>query len=46
MKVPNKQELDIEFETFTKYVMQNPYSSLVNEATLASDNFLRFRPNL
>ena len=50
MKVPNKRELqqiatnhssDIDFNCSNK-----PYSFLVNDTTLASDNPLRFRKNL
>ena len=58
MKIPNKRELqqiarnissDIDFKDFmkiyTKYTAE-PYSFLVNDATLASNNPLRFRKNL
>ena len=58
MKIPNKRELqqltlnhssDIDFKDFIniyeKYTAK-PYSFLVNDATLASDNPLRFRKNL
>ena len=58
MKVPNKKELqqialnypsDIDFKDFIrvyeKYTAE-PFSFLVNDATLASDNTLRFRKNL
>ena len=58
MKVLNKRELqqivlnhslDIEFKDFIKIYKKftaEPYSFLVNDATLASDNPLRFRKNL
>ena len=58
MKIPNKRELqqialnhssDISSKDFIKiykkYIAE-PYSFLVNDATLASDNPLRFRKNL
>ena len=58
MEIPNKQELqqiafnyssDIDFKDFMnlyqKYAAK-PYSFLVIEATLASDNSLCFRENL
>ena len=58
MKIPNKRELqqialnhssDIDFndfmEIFKKYTAK-PYSFLANDATLPSDNTLRFRKNL
>ena len=58
MKIPNKRELqqialnhssDIDFKDFmniyNKYTKE-PYSFLVNDATLPSDNPLRFRKNL
>ena len=55
MKVPNKRELQqialnhsshINFENFMKIYKKctaEPYSFLVNDATLASDSPLRFR---
>ena len=58
MKIPNKQELqkiesnnstDIYFKGFMnlyKICTAKPYSFLVIDATLASDNLLRFRNNL
>ena len=58
MKIPNKRELqqislnhssDINSKDFIKIYKKctaEPYSFLVNDATLASDNFLRFRKNL
>ena len=58
MKIPNKRELqqnslnhssDIDFKNFIKIYKKctgEPYSFLVNDATLASDNRLRFRKNL
>ena len=58
MKIPNKRELqqialnhssDIDFKDFIKIYKkctEKPYSFLVNDATLASDNPLRFRKNL
>ena len=58
MKIPNKRELqqialnhssDIDFKDFIKIYKKctaEPYSFLVNDATLASDNPLRFRKNL
>ena len=58
MKIPNKRELqqiasnlssDVDFKDFmklyTKYTKE-PYSFLVNDMTLSSDNPLRFRKNL
>ena len=58
MKIPNKRELqqialnhssDIDFKditrVYTKYTAE-PYSFLVNDAMLASDNPLRFRKNI
>ena len=54
MKIPNKRELqqialnhssNIAFKNFVKIYKKytdKPYSSLVNDATLASDNHLRF----
>ena len=58
MKIPNKRELqqialnrssDIDFEDsikiYKKYTVE-PYSFLVNNTTLPSDNPLRFRKNL
>ena len=58
MKIPNKRELqqialnyssDIDFKDFIniykKYTVE-PYSFLVNNTTLSSDNPLRFRKNL
>ena len=58
MKIPNKQELrqtafnhssDIDFKYFMNFYKKctaKPYSSLVNDATLASDNPSCFRKNL
>ena len=58
MKIPNKRELqqiainhssDIDFKDFIKIhkiCTDDPYSLLVNDKTLASDNTLRFRNNL
>ena len=58
MKIPNKRELqqialnnssDIDFKDFMniyKKYTKEPYSFLVNDTTLSSDNPLRFRKNL
>ena len=58
MKIPNKRELqqialnhsfDINFKDFIKNYKKcsaEPYSFLVNDATLPSDDPLRFRKNL
>ena len=58
MKIPNKRELqqsslndssDIDFKDFMKIYKKctaEPFSFLVNDVTLASDNPLRFRKNL
>ena len=58
MKIPNKRELqqnslnhssDIGFKDFIKIYKKctaEPYSFLVNDTTLPSDNPLRFRKNL
>ena len=58
MKIPNKRELqqiainhssDIDFKDFVKIYKKctdEPYSFLVNDTMLASDNPLRFRKNL
>ena len=58
MKIPNKRELqhialnrssDIDFKDFMKIYMKctaEPYSFLVNDTTLPSDDPLRFRKNL
>ena len=58
MKIPNKRELqqialnhlpDIDFKYFMniyKKCTKEPYSFLVNDTTLPSDNPLRFRKNL
>ena len=58
MKVPNKREVqqmelnhssDIDFKGFIKFYKKcagQPYSFLVNDVTLASDNPLRFLKNL
>ena len=58
IKIPNKRELqqialnhsfDIDFKDFItiyKKCTAKQYSFLVNDATLASDNPLRFRKNL
>ena len=58
MKIPNKRELqqiaishssDIDFQAFIKIYKKytdKPYSLLVNDTTLASDDPLRFRKNL
>ena len=57
IKIGNKRELqqtafnhssDIDFKDFInlyKKCTAKPYSSLVNDSTLASDNFTRFRDN-
>ena len=58
MKIPNKRELqqialnhssssDFKYviKTYKKYIAE-PYPFFVNDATLASDNPLRFRKNL
>ena len=57
MKIPNKRELqqiainhlsDIDFKYFVKIYKKctdDPYSFLVNDTTLSSDNPLRFRKN-
>ena len=58
MKIPNKKELqqiatnhssDIDFKDFLKICKKctaRPYSFLVNDTTLPSDNLLRFRKSL
>ena len=58
MKIPNKKEIqqkasnhssDIDFKNFMKLYKEytkEPYSFLVNDMTLSSDNPLRFRKNL
>ena len=58
MKIPNKRELqqialnhlsDIDFKDFIKICKKciaEPYSFLVNDTTLPSDDPLRFRKNL
>ena len=58
MKIPNKRELkqvalnhssDIDFKDFVKIYKKctaKPYSFLVNDTTLSSDNHLKFRKNL
>ena len=58
MKIPNKRELqqialnhssDIDFKDFMKIYEKcttEPYSFLVNDATLPSDDPLRFRKNI
>ena len=58
IKIPNKRELqqiglhhssDIDFKDFIKIYKKctaEPYYFLVNDATLPSDNLLRFRKNL
>ena len=58
MKIPNKRELqqialnhlsDIDFKNFIKIYKKcttEPYSFLVNDTTLPSDDPLRFRKNL
>ena len=58
MKIPNKREIqqaalnhssDINFKDFIKIYKKStakPYSVLINDATLASDNLLRFRKNI
>ena len=58
MKIPNKRELsqtasnhssDIDFKDYMKvykYHTKEPYSFLVNDTTLSSDNPLRIRKNL
>ena len=57
MKIPNKRELqqialnhssDMDFKDFIriyKKCIDKPYSFLINDAMLASDNPLRFRKN-
>ena len=57
MKIPNKRELqqivfnhslDIDFQDFInlyKKCIAKPYSFLIIDTTLASDNSLRFRKN-
>ena len=58
MKLPNKRELqqivlnhssDIDFNDFMKIYKKctaKPYSFLVNDTTLPSDDLLRFRKNV
>ena len=55
MKIPNKREVqqivlnhssDIDFFRICKKCTDEPYSFLVNDTTLASENPLRFRKNL
>ena len=58
MKIPNKRDLqqiafnyssDIDFQDFMNLYKKStakPYSCLVNDTTLASDNSLHFRKNL
>ena len=54
MKIPNKRELinhssDIDYKNFIKIYKKcrdKPYSFLVNDITLLSDDPLRFRKNL
>ena len=58
MKIPNKRQIhqiainhssDIDFKDFVKIYKKctdDPYSFLVNDTTLSSDNPLRFRKNL
>ena len=58
MKIPNKHEPqqtafnhspDIDYQNFIKFYKKctaKPYSSLVTDITLASDNLLRLRKNL
>ena len=58
MKIPNKKELqeiasdhssDIDFKDFMKLYedyTKEPYSLLVNDTIVSSDNSLRFRKNL
>ena len=58
MKIPNERELQqiasnylsyIDFKDFMKFCKdytKEPYSFLVNDTTLSSDNPLRFRKNL
>ena len=58
MKIPNKRELqqiasnrssEIDFKYFMKLYktfIEEPYSFLVKDTTLSSDNPLRFRKNL
>ena len=58
IKIPNKRELqqiafyhslNIDFKSFIRLCKKcsaKPYSFLVNDATLASDNPLHFRKNL
>ena len=58
MKIPNKRKLqqivsnhspDIDFKDFMNFYKdyyKEPYSFLVNDTTLSSDNLLQFRKNL
>ena len=58
MKIPNKREFqqiasnhssDIEFKDFMKfykYYTKEPFSCLVNDTTLLSENLLKLRKNL
>ena len=54
MKIPNKRiafndSSDIDFKDFINFYKdypKEPYSFLVNDTTLSSDNSLRFRKNL
>ena len=58
MKIPNKRKLqqisikhssDIDFKDFMKIYKKcntEPYSPLINDTSLPSDNLLRFRKNL
>ena len=58
MKIPNKRELqqvalnhssDIDFQDFMypdKNFIAKPYSFLIIDTTLTSDNYLHFRKNL
>ena len=56
MKIPNKRELqqiainhssDVDFKDFMKiYKNMPPYSFLVNDTTLPSDNSFRFSKNI
>ena len=46
MKIPNKRELQQDFMNIYKKCTAKPYSCLVNDTTLPSDDPLRFRKNL
>ena len=47
MKIPNKRDIDFkDFKKIYKKCTAEPYSFLVNDTTLLSDDPLRFRKNL